>query len=57
MTSVHHRLRLAVGALTVAVNPDAAAPDGLPLHGRSASRYDVHVRAAAEHVLPLLLPT
>ena len=44
-----------VGALSVTVNPDAAAPDGLPLHGGSASRYDVHVRARAEVVLPLLL--
>ncbi|WP_336923126.1 ADP-ribosylglycohydrolase family protein [Aquipuribacter sp. SD81] len=44
-----------VGALTVAVNPDHAAPDGLPLHGSAPDRYDVHVRAPAEVALPLLL--
>jgi NAD-dependent deacetylase len=44
-----------VGALTVAVNPDHAAPDGEPLHGVTSSRYDVHVRAAAEVALPALL--
>ncbi|MFC3690133.1 SIR2 family NAD-dependent protein deacylase [Aquipuribacter hungaricus] len=44
-----------VGALTVAVNPDDVAPDGLPLHGSTASRYEVHVRATAEAALPVLL--